>query len=82
LAAPGNVYGTNLFPFVKMRDMSKNSSLHDLLRAAHEYAIPQIDIVKPELVIGMWLAEVNGCGGSSWATRAGSPIELQTTNNR
>jgi restriction system protein len=46
-----DVYGTNLFPFIKMGHMGTNIPRHDLVRAAHEFALPQITIVRPKLVI-------------------------------
>src|SRR5258707_4789322 len=44
-------YGTNLFPFIKPGPM--NASIPERLmdRAAMEYGLPQVDIVKPNLVI-------------------------------
>jgi uracil-DNA glycosylase len=50
-----DIYGTNLFPFIKCGPMSNSIAFPDLLRAAREYAIPQIDIVKPRLVICLGL---------------------------
>ena len=46
-----DVYGTNLFPFIKMGHMGTNIPRRDLVRAAHEFALPQITIVRPKLVI-------------------------------
>ena len=44
-------YGTNLFPFIKPGGISTSIPLKNLIQAARDYAIPQIDIVKPKLVI-------------------------------
>jgi restriction system protein len=46
-----DVYATNLFPFIKIGAMNANIPAKDLVRAAHEFALPQIDIVGPKVVI-------------------------------
>jgi len=46
-----DTYATNLFPFVKRRGMSSSIPKSDLIRAADEFAMPQITIVNPKLVI-------------------------------
>ena len=45
------IYATNLFPFVKPGGMSESIPDRDLVRAAREFALPQIEIVAPKLVI-------------------------------
>lgn len=45
------MYATNLLPFIKMGGLSASISLCDLVRAAREYALPQVEIVEPRLVI-------------------------------
>ena len=44
-------YGTNLFPFVKPKGISTGIPYKVLIQVARDYAIPQIDIIKPKLVI-------------------------------
>jgi len=44
-------YGTNLFPFIKPGGISAGIPFKALIQAAKDFAIPQIDIVKPKLVI-------------------------------
>ncbi|HZN07609.1 MAG TPA: hypothetical protein VFB65_12530 [Pyrinomonadaceae bacterium] len=44
-------YGTNLFPFIKPGPMNAPISQRLLKKAALEYGLPQIDIIKPRLVI-------------------------------
>lgn len=44
-------YTTNVMPFIKAGDMSKRIRSGDLQRAAKEFAIPQIRIVRPKRVI-------------------------------
>lgn len=53
------VFATNLFPLVKPGDMSAPIPRKHLVQAAHEFAIPQILIVKPRLVVCFGLATFN-----------------------
>lgn len=53
------VYGTNLFPFIKQGAMSAAIPQKDLVRAAHEFGLPQIQIVAPKLVICLGLVTFN-----------------------
>lgn len=62
------VYATNLFPFIKRGALSAGIPAKDLVRAAREFAVPQIDIVRPRLVICLGLRTFNAlrqvvCGG-------------------
>jgi len=50
-----DTYGTNLFPFVKSGGISSRIPERDLIRAAREFALPQIEIVSPRLVICLGL---------------------------
>jgi uracil-DNA glycosylase len=52
-------YATNLFPFIKPGKLSSAIRGRDLQRAAREFAIPQIDIVLPRLVICLGLETFN-----------------------
>ncbi len=62
------IYATNLFPFIKPRHMGNAIPRRDLLRAAEDYALPQIRIVQPKLVICLGLPTFNAlreaCGHS------------------
>src|ERR1041385_5868864 len=44
-------YGTNLFPFIKPGPINARIPQRLLEKAAVEYGLPQIDIIKPKLVI-------------------------------
>lgn len=44
-------FATNLFPFIKMAGMSATISMTDMVRATLEFALPQIEIVRPKIVI-------------------------------
>jgi restriction system protein len=46
-----DTYATNLFPFIKGRGLSARIPFADLVLAAKEFALPQIRIVAPKLVI-------------------------------
>ena len=48
-------YTSNLFPFIKPKDMSAAIPTRDLVRAANEFALPQIRILAPRLVIALGL---------------------------
>jgi uracil-DNA glycosylase len=44
-------FATNLFPFIKLGTISASIPMDDLILAAREYCIPQINIVAPTSVI-------------------------------
>ena len=72
------VYGTNLFPFIKLGGMSARIPQKDLLRAAVEFAIPQINIVSPRIVVCLGLQTFNALRVASGLLRVrniGSGIE-------
>lgn len=48
-----NTYATNLFPFIKMGGMSANIPIKDMRRAAKEFTLPMIQIIKPKIVIAL-----------------------------
>ena len=50
-----NTYATNLFPFVKQGPMNARIPASDMRRAAREFAIPQVEIVSPKIVICLGL---------------------------
>ena len=54
-----NVYGTNLFPFIKPGGITNSIPMRDLIRAAQEFALPQVRIVQPRLVICLGLKTFN-----------------------
>lgn len=54
-----DVYGTNLFPFVKQGTMSGRIPDVDLVRAAREFALPQLDNIAPRLAICLGMATFN-----------------------
>ena len=65
-------YATNLFPFIKPGGMSSSILFRDLRDAARNYAIPQISILDPVLVVALGLVVYN-----SIATESNNP--KQTT---
>jgi restriction system protein len=48
-----DTYTTNLFPFIKMGGLSSNISIKDMRKAAKQFTIPMIDIIKPKIVIAL-----------------------------
>jgi restriction system protein len=46
-----NTYATNLFPFIKMGGLGSKIPQPDMVRAALDFGIPQIKIIKPKIVI-------------------------------
>ena len=52
-------YATNLFPFIKSGEMTNRIPVRDLNRAAKDFAIPQIEIVEPLLVICLGVPTFN-----------------------
>ena len=50
-----DTYATNLFPFIKLGPMNAPIPQRDLIRAAREFALPQIQIVRPKIVICLGL---------------------------
>ncbi|HVL82622.1 MAG TPA: uracil-DNA glycosylase family protein [Actinomycetota bacterium] len=63
-----NVFATNVFPFVKLGGMSAAIPTRDLVRAAREFAIPQIEIVRPVLAVCLGKSAFNAV-----AIAAGNP---------
>lgn len=55
----GDTYATNLFPFIKRGGLSSSIPMGDLVRAAQEFALPQIQIARPKLVICLGLNTFN-----------------------
>jgi uracil-DNA glycosylase len=52
------VYGTNLFPFIKRGNLSASISHTDFVRAAREFAVPQIDIMKTRSLICLGMKNI------------------------
>jgi uracil-DNA glycosylase len=46
-----DIYATNLFPYIKPGNMSRKIPQKDLVWAANEFALPQLDVVRPHLVV-------------------------------
>ncbi|MBC7943966.1 MAG: hypothetical protein H7X91_01585 [Burkholderiales bacterium] len=54
-----DVYGTNLFPFIKPNGMKTKIPHKLLVEAAKEFAVPQIQIVRPKLVVCLGIPTFN-----------------------
>ncbi len=63
-----DTYATNLFPFIKPGGLTGPIPARDLLRAAKRFALPQVRIVEPKLVVCLGLGTFNAirvaCGRS------------------
>ena len=73
-----SIYATNLFPFIKSGGMSSTIAHADLVRAAREFAIPQIIIVAPRVVICLGLITFNAlreAQGQSKVKKVGDAID-------
>ncbi len=54
-----NTYATNLFPFIKPKEMSSRIPQTYMAQAALDFGIPQIKIIKPIIVICLGLSTFN-----------------------
>lgn len=59
------VYATNLFPFVKPGAMNFRIPARDLLFCATEFLLPQVDIVRPKLVICLGVRTFNAISNAT-----------------
>ena len=80
------VYATNVFPFVKTGSMNASIAKRDLLRAAREFALPQIEIVGPRLAVCLGKSAFNAVavaagrhGAKSLADAIAYPFEIGST---
>lgn len=67
-----DTYSTNLFPFIKPGVMNTRIPTKDMYRAALDFAIPLIDIIKPSIVI---------CLGKQTFNALRKACELKVVNN-
>lgn len=56
------VYATNLFPFIKRGAMSSAIPFRDLVRAAQEFAWPQVKIVRPRTLVCLGVGTFSAMG--------------------
>ncbi|MCH9704763.1 MAG: hypothetical protein K0U15_01380 [Proteobacteria bacterium] len=54
-----DTYVTNLFPYVKMGEMSANIPIGDMRKAATEFSLPMIEIIEPKIVIALGIKTFN-----------------------
>lgn len=54
-----DVFGTNVFPFIKPGNNNARIPIGDLEKAARAFAVPQIRIVQPSLVVCLGLVTFN-----------------------
>jgi restriction system protein len=63
------IYATNLFPFIKPGPMDAEIPMADLVRAAKEFALPQIEIVEPRISVCLGLHTFNAVRAACGARR-------------
>jgi uracil-DNA glycosylase len=74
------VYLTNLFPFVKLGGMQARIPSGDLMCAARTFAWPQIEIVRPKLVVCLGVETFNALRTTrALATRRPFPVALDSS---
>ncbi len=79
------VYATNLFPFIKPGGISSSVPMRDLVRAAQDFALPQVQIVSPKLVICLGMNTFNAiriATGNRPAQRMEEAIASPFTNDQ
>jgi len=59
------VYATNAFPFIKKGRSQGSIATGDMIWAIQEFLLPQIEIIRPQLVVCLGLAVYNGIRRSS-----------------
>lgn len=65
-------YATNVFPFVKGGGISSGIRWGDLVRAAREFAIPQIDIIQPRVAVCLGRATFDALAAACGLPRSSS----------
>jgi hypothetical protein len=70
-----DVYATNVFPFVKLGAMNASIPIRDLVRAAREFALPQIEIVEPRLAVSLGKAAFDAVAAAAGRRRSRSLAE-------
>jgi uracil-DNA glycosylase len=73
-----DIYASNVFPLIKSGGMSARIPLDDLSWAAAEFALPQIEIVRPRLTIVLGVAAFDAildAAGHPYSQSLGAAIE-------
>src|ERR1700730_9057011 len=65
-----DVFATNVFPFVKGGPMKTSLPVRDLVRAAKEFALPQIEIIGPRIAVCLGKAAYNAVAMAADQRRA------------
>jgi len=65
-----DTYATNLFPFVKPGAMNAKIPARDLLKSAHDFTLPMIEIIQPRIVICLGLDTFNSLRKASGFKKA------------
>lgn len=70
-----DTYATDVFPFVKPGKMDARIPFRDLVRSAATYSLPQIEIVRPKMVLCLGSASFNAVRCAIINTRASKRID-------
>ncbi len=70
-------YATNVFPFIKPKEMNKPIPPDVLMDAARTFALPQIKIINPLMVICLGIATFNAIRAASVEERSGDTKPLK-----
>jgi uracil-DNA glycosylase len=73
--APSETFITNVFPFIKLGARSAPINMKDLVRAAKEFALPQVEIVAPKIAVCLGLATYNAVRRAA-GIRPVTPLEV------
>jgi len=65
-----DIYATNVFPFVKLGSMNAGVKRKDLVRAATEFALPQIRFIAPRFAICLGKAAFNAVAAAAGMPKA------------
>ena len=71
----GDVFATNLFPFIKPGDMTAGIPARHMLLAARDFADPQIRVVRPKLAVCLGVSVFNALRGLHGLRRVGNLTE-------
>jgi uracil-DNA glycosylase len=67
-----DVYATNVFPFIKVGRMNASIPTRDLVRAAREFALPQMEIIEPRIAVCLGKAAFDAVAVAAGRDRSNS----------
>ena len=76
-----DIFATNVFPFVKLGPMNAHIPMSDLIRAAEEFALPQIEIVAPTVAACLGVSAFNALRRAIQGTKIRPVANLEEAIN-